>query len=176
MDVLFLEKAYSFLEDTGIKFTVEINSHPIWVTAKYLPSHHFQTVPLFFLTTDIPENDYLAQSISHRLYDSDTAAKVAQFILLGIGGAKLLDHLGYNAEVIHLNEAHGFSSAFYLYQKYKSIDEVKKRMVFTTHTPEEAGNEKHDIHLLHKMGYFCGLKLNEAKALTQTPGDLLIIR
>ncbi|MGB3076686.1 MAG: alpha-glucan family phosphorylase, partial [Chitinophagales bacterium] len=49
MDVLFLEKNYSFLEDTGIRFTIEINSHPVWVTAKYLAPHYFQTVPMFFL-------------------------------------------------------------------------------------------------------------------------------
>lgn len=172
MDVLFLEKNYSFLEDTGIRFTIEINSHPVWVTAKYLAPHYFHTVPMFFLTTDIPENDYLAQSISHHLYDSDLAAKVAQYILLGIGGAKLLDYLGYLAEVVHLNEAHGFSAAFYMYQKYKSLDEVKKRLVFTTHTPEEAGNEKHDIYLLQKLGYFCGLSLEEARKLTKVTGDV----
>ena len=166
MDVLFQEKIYSFLEDTNIKFTIEINGHPVWVTAKYLAPKVFQTAPVFFLTTDIPENDYLAQSICHRLYDADTAAKVAQFILLGIGGAKLLDYLGYNTEVIHLNEAHGLSSAFYLYQKFKSVDEIRKRLVFTTHTPEAAGNEKHDIHLLNKMGFFCGLKMDEARKLT----------
>jgi starch phosphorylase len=50
------------------------------------------------------------------------------------------------------------SAPFYLYQKYnKNIEEVRKRLVFTTHTPEEAGNEKHDIYLCHKMSYFCGL-------------------
>lgn len=171
MDVLFLEKNYSFLEDTPVRFTIEINNHPVWVTAKYLAPKYFHTVPIFFLTTDIPENDYLAQSITHRLYDSDPAAKVAQFILLGIGGAKLLDYLGYQADTIHLNEAHGFSAAFYLYQKYKSISEIRKRLVFTTHTPEEAGNEKHDIYLLHKLGFFCGLKFEEAKAITNTSGD-----
>ncbi len=172
MDVLFLEKNYSFLEDTNIRFTIEINNHPVWVTAKYLAPNYFNTVPMFFLSTDIPENDYLAQSISHRLYDSDSAAKVAQFILLGIGGAKLLDYLGYEAETIHLNEAHGFSSAFYLYQKFKSADEIRRRLVFTTHTPEEAGNEKHDIQLLYKMGFFCGLKLDEAKKISQTEGSV----
>ncbi len=172
MDALFLEKNYSFLEDTNIRFTIEINNHPVWVTAKYLAPKYFHSVPLFFLTTDIPENDYLAQSICHRLYDSDVSAKVAQCILLGIGGAKLLDYLGYNADVIHLNEAHGLSSIFYLYQKHKSVEEIKKRLVFTTHTPEEAGNEKHDIHLLHKMGFFCGLKFDEAKAVTSTEGDV----
>ncbi len=172
MDVQFMEKIYFFLEDTNIRFTIEVNGHPVWVTAKYLPPKYFHTVPVFFLTTDMPENDYLAQSICHRLYDSDVAAKVAQFILLGIGGAKLLDYLGYDAEVYHLNEAHALSAAFYLYQKFRSVDEVKKRLVFTTHTPEEAGNEKHDMHLLHKMGFFCGLTLEVARQLTQTNGDV----
>ncbi len=172
MDVLFLEKGYSFLEDTNIRFTIEINNHPVWVTAKYLDPKYFNTVPMFFLTTDLPENDYLAQSITHRLYDSDAAAKVAQFILLGIGGAKLLDELSYHAEIIHLNEAHGFSSAFYLYHKFKSLDEVRKRLVFTTHTPEEAGNEKHDIHLLQKLGFFSGLSVDEAREIASVENDV----
>ena len=166
MDVLFMEKNYFFLEDTGIKFQIEVNSSPVWVTAKYLAPNYFNTIPIFLLTTDLPENDYLAQSISHVLYDSDTAAKIAQFILLGIGGAKLLEELGYDADILHLNEAHGVSCVFHLYKKYNSVDEIRKRLVFTTHTPEEAGNEKHDIHLLHKMGFFNGLSVAEVQALT----------
>jgi starch phosphorylase len=61
-------------------------------------------------------------------------------MVLGIGGAKLLDIMGYEPEVYHLNEAHGLSAAFYLYEKFKDIKEVQKRLVFTTPTPEEAGN------------------------------------
>ena len=44
--------------------------------------------------------------------------------------------------------------------------------MFTTHTPEEAGNEKHDIHLCHKMSYFCGLTIDEVKKLTGNPDDM----
>ena len=51
------------------------------------------------------------------------------------------------------------------------MEEVKKRLVFTTHTPEEAGNEKHDIYLCHKMSYFCGLSLDEVRKLTGLEGD-----
>ncbi len=40
--------------------------------------------------------------------------------------------------------------------KFKSIEKVREHLVFTTHTPEEAGNEKHDIYLCHNMSYFCG--------------------
>jgi starch phosphorylase len=124
------------------------------------------------MTTDIPENDYVSQTITHRLNDANVANKVAQFILLGVGGAKLLDEIGFNPEVYHLNEAHGVSAAFYLYQKYnQNLDEVKRRLVFTTHTPEEAGNEKHDIFLCHKMSYFCGLSIDEVRKLTGMPDD-----
>jgi starch phosphorylase len=173
LGVTWMEKQYSFLEDTGIKFQIDIHEHPVWVKAYYLKPETFNTAPLFLLTTDIPENDYVSQTISHRLYDANVATKVAQFILLGVGGAKLVDELGFDPERYHLNEAHGLSAAFYLYKKFnKNIDEVKKRLVFTTHTPEEAGNEKHDIFLCHKMSYFCGLSIDEVKTLTGNPDDL----
>ena len=70
----------------------------------------------FLLSTDLPENDYLAQTITHRLYDSNTATKIAQYILLGIGGAKLIDLLGFEPEVYHLNEAHAAPAIFHLYK------------------------------------------------------------
>jgi starch phosphorylase len=172
LQVTWMEKGYSFLQDTGIKFDVRIHEHPVWVKVLYLPPQTFNNAPMFFMSTDIPENDYVSQTITHRLYDANVATKVAQFILLGVGGAKLLDQIGFDPEVYHLNEAHGISSAFYLYQKYgRDIEEVRKRLVFTTHTPEEAGNEKHDIYLCQKMSYFCGLSVDEVKELTGMPDD-----
>jgi starch phosphorylase len=171
LQVTFMEKMYSFLEDTGIKYQILIHDHPVWVKAFYLAPNTFCSAPLFLLSTDLPENDYVSQTITHRLYDANVATKVAQFILLGVGGAKLIDEINFDPEVYHLNEAHGFSSAFYLLNKFKSLDEVRKRLVFTTHTPEEAGNEKHDIYLCHKMGYFCGLSLDEVRKLTGNHDD-----
>lgn len=166
LQVQWNEKIYNFLEDTGIKFQISIHEHPVWVKAWYLNPETFKSAPMFFLSTDLPENDYVSQTICHRLYDANVATKVAQFILLGVGGAKLIDELGFNPDVYHLNEAHGISSAFYLYKKYGSLAEVKKRLVFTTHTPEEAGNEKHDMFLCEKMSYFCGVPLDEVRKLT----------
>ncbi len=64
------------------------------------------------MSTDIPENDYVSQTITHRLYDANVATKVAQFILLGVGGAKLMEEIGFNPDLYHLNEAHGFVSCF----------------------------------------------------------------
>jgi starch phosphorylase len=172
LQVTWMEKNYSFLEDTGIKFQVNIHEHPVWVKVYYLNPETFKSAPLFLLSTDVPENDYVSQTITHRLYDANVATKVAQFILLGVGGAKLMDEIGFNPDLYHLNEAHAISASFYLYQKYnKNIAEVKNRLVFTTHTPEEAGNEKHDIYLCHKMSYFCGLSLDETRKLTGITDD-----
>ncbi len=172
LQVTWMEKQYSFLEDTGIKFQITIHEHPVWVKVWYLNPETFKTAPLFLLSTDVPENDYVSQTITHRLYDANVATKVAQFILLGAGGAKLIDELGFNPDLYHLNEAHAISAGFYLYQKYgQRIEEVRKRLVFTTHTPEEAGNEKHDIHLCYKMSYFCGLSLEETRKLTGIEDD-----
>lgn len=172
LQVTWMEKNASFLEDTGIKFQVNIHEHPVWVKVFYLNPETFKSAPIFLLSTDLPENDYVSQTITHRLYDANVATKVAQFILLGVGGAKLMDEIGFNPDLYHLNEAHAISASFYLYQKFnKNISEVRKRLVFTTHTPEEAGNEKHDIYLCHKMSYFCGLSLEETRRLTGITDD-----
>lgn len=166
MDALFQQKLYSFLEDTEITFQIEINNHPVHVKAYYLSPEVFGTIPMFFLSTDMPENDYLAQTTSHKLYDSDPAGKVAQSILLGVGGAKLLDLLNHETEVYHLNEAHALSLAFSIYSQTKDLVDLKEKLVFTTHTPEEAGNEKHDIRLLDKLGFFSGTPLEEIRKIT----------
>ncbi len=172
LQVQWNEKIYNYLEDTGIKFQIQIHEHPVWVKAFYLNPETFKSAPLFLLSTDLPENDHMSQTICHRLYDANVATKVAQFILLGVGGAKLMDQLNFNPDVYHLNEAHGVSAAFYLYQKFnKNKEEVRKRLVFTTHTPEEAGNEKHDMYLCEKMSYFCGVPLEEVRALTGITDD-----
>lgn len=172
LQVQWNEKQYNFLEDTGIKFQIQIHEHPVWVKAYYLNPETFKTAPLFLLSTDLPENDYISQTISHKLYDANVATKVAQFILLGVGGAKLMDELNFNPALYHLNEAHGLSAAFYLYNKFGSKEAVKQKLVFTTHTPEEAGNEKHDIHLCERMSYFCGMSLERVREVTGITGDM----
>ena len=173
MDVLFEEKNYGFLQKTDIKFTIQISKHDVWVTAYYLPPSVFNTAPIFFLSTDLPENDYLAKTISHRLYDVNPETKIAAAVLLGIGGAKLLEMLNWEPEMYHLNESHGLPIAFYLYNKYKNLEDVKKRLVFTNHTPEAAGNLKTNISLLDRMGFFYNVPLTEVNAITQSESDVL---
>jgi len=173
MEVLFQEKVYSFLKETGIRFTIKISGHDVWVTALYLDPEIFKTCPVFFLTTDLPENDYLAHTISHRLYDSNPEAKIAAAVLLGKGGAELLERLDWIPDVYHLNESHALPLAFHLYNKFKKLDEVKKRLVFTNHTPELAGNQQTDISLLNKMGFFCDVPVTEARAISLAEKETL---
>jgi glycogen phosphorylase len=172
LNVIWTDKIYNFLEDTGIMYQIPIHDHPVWVKVWYLKPGTFNTAPLFLLSTNVPENDYVSQTITNRLYDGNVATKIAQFILLGIGGARLLDELNFNPDLYHLNEAHAVSSVFYLFKKFGNKEEVKKRLVFTTHTPEEAGNEKHDIFLCEKMSYFYGMPLDQVRELTGMTDDL----
>lgn len=163
---VWTKKMYSFLQDTGIKFQIEIHSAPVWVKVWYLDPETFHTAPMFFLSTDVPENDHISKTICHRLYDANESTKIAQYILLGKGGAKLLDELNLERDVYHLNEAHGLPAAFYLLRKYNGdLNKVKEKLVFTTHTPEEAGNEKHNMQMCFDMSYFSGLDMDEVKKL-----------
>lgn len=155
LKVSYIEKDYSFLTDTGIIFPITIHNHEVKVKAWLLRPEVFQTAPIFLLSTDIPENDHLAQTICSRLYDSHESARIAQSILLGTGGAKLLDVLERETEVYHMNEGHALPLCFYLLNKFNNdLEEVRKRVVFTTHTPEKAGNEEHSISYMEVMSFF----------------------
>jgi len=169
MAVQFREKMYSFLIDTGVRFQMNIQNRAVWVATYFLPPTTFGTVPMFFLTTDTDGNDTWARSISYHLYDADASIKVAQCMVLGIGGTTFLDKINYEPEVYHFNEAHALSGAFHLYKKFGKVADLKKRLVFTTHTPEEAGNEKHDINMLENMNFFDGVPMNEVRRICGMP-------
>lgn len=169
--VQFRKKEYAFLKDTGIRFTVPVHNHDVWVKAMFLPGDVFGTVPMFFLSTDIEENDPLSRAITHRLYDQDNLRRIAQYIVLGAGGARLLEELGVDPDVWHLNEAHGLSAAFRLYEKHQSLEEVKKRVVFTTHTPEEAGNERHPFKQLFDFSFFGAVPEEKVREITGIEGE-----
>ena len=172
MDALFQERHYNFLQDTGIRFTVTVNHHDVHVKALYLAPEVFGTAPMFLLSTDLPENDHLAQTITHRLYDNNPETKIAQCIVLGVGGAKLLEALHWTPDTYHLNEAHALPAAFYLYRQLGDLERVRERLVVTTHTPVEAGNEKHNIGLLEHMSFFGDLPIGTVRHITGTDGEV----
>ncbi len=169
LQVHSIEKNYSFLEDSGLEVEVQINGNAsVKVRAYVLKPETAQSAPIYFLTTDVEGNDYLSRTITDRLYDANDDTRIAQSIILGIGGAKIVETLG-GADVYHLNEGHALPAFYYL--RDKGIK--KSQMVFTTHTPEKAGNEERGGHQLNGFGFF-GRKLSEKELKKETiDGGLL---
>lgn len=171
MAVQFRRKHPAFLRETGIEFTLRIFDQDVIVRALYLPGDVFGTVPMFFLTTDIEGNSAFGRNITQRLYDHDHNVRIAQYMVLGRGGARLLEELGVQPDVYHLNEAHGLSALFRFYETCRDKEAVKKKFVFTTHTPEEAGNEKTNVHVLKQAGFFGTVELDEIRDLIDLRDD-----
>lgn len=148
--VNFVEKSYNFLEDTGIEVKVQLHDNPdVRVRAYILKPEIFGTVPIYLLSTDVEGNDFLSRTVTDHLYDANEMTRVSQSIVLGIGGAKIVEALG-GADVYHLNEGHALPAFYYL----RDNGVKKSQMVFTTHTPEKAGNEERDAHHLNRCGFF----------------------
>jgi starch phosphorylase len=167
-----IRKEYDYLYDPNITVAVNINNKPVYVKAMILKPDTFQSAPMILLSTDVEQNDHLARTITHRLYDGNHETRIAQEIVLGVGGVKALEALGEKIDIYHMNEGHSVPLTFALYEKYQDVNEVKKRCVFTTHTPEAAGNEEHSITLLHRMGFFGSLSIDKVRELTGTEGEM----
>ncbi len=112
-------------------------------------------VPVFFLDTDLEGNDPRDRAITDRLYGGDARHRLKQEAVLGIGGVRMLEALGYTRlRKYHMNEGHASLLTLELLRRSRrSIeevwdealiydrDEVRHRCVFTTHTPVEAGHD-----------------------------------
>ncbi len=121
--------------------------------------------PLYLLDADLPANTAQDRLITAQLYVGDQRTRIEQEILLGIGGARALRRVGITPSLYHLNEGH---SAFLIIESIRqamreadmSFDEaremVRSQIVFTTHTPVEAGNERfpHDLVRHYFAHYF----------------------
>ena len=167
----FTRKFYYFLEELDIDVKVKIHNQDVKIKAFLLKAKVFGSAPIILLSTDIDENDYLARTITHKLYDGNEKTRVAQEIVLGIGGTKVLEALNHKVDIYHMNEGHSLPLVYELYAKYKDMDEVKKRVVFTTHTPEAAGNEIHNINFLQEMGFFNGLDIQTIREISGYQND-----
>ncbi|MFY0652149.1 MAG: alpha-glucan family phosphorylase [Cyclobacteriaceae bacterium] len=166
LGVLRQEKHYTFLEDTGIVVDVAVHGQPVKVKAWMLKPETFGTAPIILLSTNHPDNDYLSKTITDKLYDNNLATRIAQYIILGIGGVKVLEQLGHPIEMYHFNEAHALPAAFYLLQQNNNDRQnLKEKLVFTTHTPVKAGNEVNDPKLLSDMGFFNHLSVQEVESM-----------
>lgn len=100
-------------------------------------------VPLIFLDTNLDVNTALDKEITSLLYGDDQEYRLKQEAVLGIGGVRMLDALGYSIKKYHMNEGHTSLVALELLRRYEmDAEAVKRRCIFTTHTPI---NSAHDI-------------------------------
>lgn len=109
------------------------------------------TVPVYLLDTDLPDNDPENRAITDRLYGDGPAARLRQEAVLGLGGIALLDALGVEAGVHHLNEGHSALLGLALLERAGDLDAVRRRCVFTTHTPVPAGHDRFSEDVAHRI-------------------------
>lgn len=163
VQLVYTEREYPFLKDTGVTVEVAIFGKPVKVKAFLLEPEVFGTCPIYLLTTNIPENTPEDRLLTNKLYDGEQRVRIAQEMILGIGGMRILKALNVPIDVIHLNEGHALPAAFELMSDYGcNLEEVRKRCVFTTHTPVAAGNESHPAYLLAEAGFFVNASLDQA--------------
>ena len=132
------------IEDKDIKISA-------WLYKVIGQSGHI--LPVYLLTTDIDGNEEWMKNMTGSLYDSTSRwNRIVQEMILGIGGVRLLNSLGYkNIETYHLNEGHGSFSTLELWKMLGSIDKVKEKVAFTTHTPVAAGHDRFNQDLVNKV-------------------------
>ena len=113
--------------------------------------------PLFLLDTNLPENTPEAREITARLYVAEPKIRLAQEMLLGIGGMRALAAMNFFPSVCHMNEGHSAFSAMerlaLFMERYKidlktALQIVPRCTVFTTHTPVAAGHDSFPIDLV----------------------------
>lgn len=119
-------------------------------------------VSLYLLDTDIELNCEEDRLLTQRLYGGGTETRIAQEVILGIGGMKALKTLGLEPTIYHMNEGHTSFVAVELiktlmHEQHVSYNVAKEiassKLIFTTHTPVPAGNDIFDFALVEK--YFC---------------------
>ncbi|MDI6801100.1 MAG: alpha-glucan family phosphorylase [Thermodesulfovibrionales bacterium] len=121
-------------------------------------------IPIIFLDTDLPENAPEDRGITHHLYGGDQAYRLKQEIVLGIGGTRMLDELGFEIKKYHMNEGHSSLLTLELLKRYKrdieevwdeklvwDVEKVRNLCVFTTHTPVAAGHDKFPYELVKEV-------------------------
>jgi len=148
------------------KVKVQIEGRDVYVQAwlYVVESLTGGKVPVFFLDTDLPENTQNDRDITAYLYGGDNRYRLKQEIILGIGGVRILNALGFQIKKYHMNEGHAsFLTLELLLEHKKDIEtvwderfiwdteKVKDLCVFTTHTPIEAGHDKFPYDMVKEV-------------------------
>ncbi len=121
-------------------------------------------VPVYFLDTDLPENSEWDRRLTDYLYGGDQYYRLCQEIILGIGGVRTLQNIGYSRiRRFHMNEGHAaFLTLELLEQEARAngrirvsgndIEAVRSKCIFTTHTPVPAGHDQFPLELIERIG------------------------
>ncbi|MFN3739888.1 MAG: alpha-glucan family phosphorylase [Thermodesulfovibrionales bacterium] len=148
------------------KVSVGIEGRQVWIRAwvYVVESVTGGKVPVFFLDTDLDENAPQDREITHYLYGGDLAYRLKQEAILGIGGVRMLEELGFEIKKYHMNEGHSSLLTVELLRRFrKDIEEVwderlvwddervKSLCIFTTHTPVEAGHDRFPYDLVKRI-------------------------
>lgn len=144
------------------KIVVPIEGRLVWVGGwLYIVEGHMGgQQPVILLDTDLDENRPDDRQLTHYLYGGDDAYRFKQEIVLGIGGVRMLQALGFNVRQYHMNEGHAALLALELLRRHAypsdhvfpggalyDMPRVRDLCSFTTHTPVEAGHDQFDYAL-----------------------------
>jgi starch phosphorylase len=166
----------SFLRDTRVRVRVRVRGKEIpcvvWVT------DHFWNAPLYLIEPLKGEDRW----ITHRLYEAGSDVRIAQEMLLGIGGLRALNWLGIPISTYHFNEGHAvFAGVEMIAERMETgrsfeeaWEDVRRHIVFTTHTPVKAGNEEHPLKDLRRMGACLQLSGAEVRAIGGDPFNMTV--
>ena len=147
------------------RVSVTIEGRPVYIRAWLygVTGISGHTVPVYFLDTALPENTSWDQTLTDQLYGGDNHYRLCQEVILGLGGAAMLSALGYrNVQIYHMNEGHSALLTLALAKEMAeghslrdlsraTIDAVRQRCVFTTHTPVPAGHDRFPAWLVSQV-------------------------
>ncbi len=109
-------------------------------------------IPVLFLDTDVEGNTPEDRAITNNLYGDDGIYRLKQEVVLGVGGVRILDALGFQIRRYHMNEGHSSLLALELLRKFgMDIERVRNLCIFTTHTPVDAAHDKFSYDLVREV-------------------------
>ncbi len=153
-------------EPLSAMIAVPIEGREVWIRPRLhvFTSPLGHSVPVLLLDTDLEQNEAQDRKITDRLYGGDAEYRLKQEIVLGIGGVRVLEALGFHISTYHMNEGHAALLAVQLLRQFRRRSEdvtlgesaydparVRHRCVFTTHTPVEAAQDRFSYDLVARL-------------------------
>lgn len=143
-----------FLIKLPTKTSVDIEGRTVQLQVWLYEYHGINDyiIPVLFLDSNVEGNSDWDRTLTKYLYGGDQHYRLAQEIILGVGGVRMLQTLGFDQiNRYHMNEGHAAFGTLELYQRFKDVDKVRDHCVFTTHTPVAAGHDQFSLDMTRQM-------------------------